>query len=586
MWTLKGTAVMLITTLLAMTVVPSVSSQEEAPYAEWTFMIYLDADNNLESAGIEDMEEIETVGSTDEVNIIVQMDRWKGEEGDDDTSNGDWTGAKRFYMEKGSDPGNIESMELDDLGEVNMGDPATLIDFAVWGMESYPASNYALVMWDHGGAFWGVCWDDDVPGSNEADMINMTEMRHAVESIYLHRGAERLEFFGFDACLMAQVAVLYQLKDYVSVSDASGFSEPGDGWPYETILSDLVKTPTMDEAQLGRVVAKRYVESYSDSQGDPDDSPAITMSAFDMTRFDDLVLVLDRFSEEMAYSVRRYAPHIWGARERCSSYDMLNVGPFDFTKYSMYDVYDFTDKLDDRLVSVLPMNSPLITLCEDVRDALEDVTILHENHLLDPQAQVFGLSMYFPNKEDKVDIRQLPTTYDVRYEETRFAREHLWDDFLLSYYNWENVQDSFPVISISWPAYNHTFDSSDPSPSIMGYAYDREEITKVEIRIDGGDWVAIPGSNGQGKIPWLYTLDIMEMEKGPHIVEVRAHDSLGDSQPGHVTEPLKLMVNVEDEIDTVSTASQAFDIALSVLAVLFIVAGIALGVVLFRGRRG
>ena len=43
--------------------------------AEWTVMVYLDADNNLESAGIDDINEMEIVGSTTEVNVVVQVDR-------------------------------------------------------------------------------------------------------------------------------------------------------------------------------------------------------------------------------------------------------------------------------------------------------------------------------------------------------------------------------------------------------------------------------------------------------------------------------------------------------------------------------
>ncbi|HZK12435.1 MAG TPA: hypothetical protein VFD10_08860, partial [Atribacterota bacterium] len=43
--------------------------------AEWTVMVYLDSDNNLESAGIDDINEMEIAGSTSEVNIVVQADR-------------------------------------------------------------------------------------------------------------------------------------------------------------------------------------------------------------------------------------------------------------------------------------------------------------------------------------------------------------------------------------------------------------------------------------------------------------------------------------------------------------------------------
>ncbi|MBC7320702.1 hypothetical protein H5T89_08645, partial [bacterium] len=39
---------------------------------KWTFMVYINGDNNLEGAAIGDLDEMKTVGSTDKLNIIVQ----------------------------------------------------------------------------------------------------------------------------------------------------------------------------------------------------------------------------------------------------------------------------------------------------------------------------------------------------------------------------------------------------------------------------------------------------------------------------------------------------------------------------------
>ncbi|MFX0091406.1 MAG: hypothetical protein ACFFBD_06550 [Candidatus Hodarchaeota archaeon] len=66
--------------------------------ATWTVMIYLDADCNLESAGIEDINEMETVGSSDKLNIIALVDRTSGY----DTSNGDWTGTRVYKIKRDS----------------------------------------------------------------------------------------------------------------------------------------------------------------------------------------------------------------------------------------------------------------------------------------------------------------------------------------------------------------------------------------------------------------------------------------------------------------------------------------------------
>jgi predicted RNA-binding protein with PIN domain len=42
--------------------------------AEWTWLVYMAGDNNLEGAGREDLDEMKNVGSTAQVNILVQFD--------------------------------------------------------------------------------------------------------------------------------------------------------------------------------------------------------------------------------------------------------------------------------------------------------------------------------------------------------------------------------------------------------------------------------------------------------------------------------------------------------------------------------
>ena len=94
---------------------------------EWTFMVYLDGDNNLEGAAIEDFLEMSSVGSSaGHVNIVVQFDRIAGY----DTSYDNWETCKRFHVTYNMTPTATNAVE--DIGEVNMGDPATLTDFINW----------------------------------------------------------------------------------------------------------------------------------------------------------------------------------------------------------------------------------------------------------------------------------------------------------------------------------------------------------------------------------------------------------------------------------------------------------------------
>ncbi len=60
---------------------------------QWTIMVYLAGDNNLDGAGVTDLEEMKKVGSTDHVNILAQFDR-----------SGANVATKRYYIRKGGTP--------------------------------------------------------------------------------------------------------------------------------------------------------------------------------------------------------------------------------------------------------------------------------------------------------------------------------------------------------------------------------------------------------------------------------------------------------------------------------------------------
>jgi hypothetical protein len=573
-----------------------ISEGQEETIADWTFMVYLDADNNLEGPGIDDVNEMERVGSTDRVNIVVEMDRIDGY----DTTNGDWTGARRFLVEEDNDNLNINSQTLEDLGEINMGDPEELIDFVSWSINRYPAQKYAIVLWDHGGAFRGICFDDTVPGlpEGEYDALNMTELNYAMEKIYQIAGNEKIDLVGFDACLMAQVAVMYELKDYVKVGVGSGYNEPGDGWPYDPILGPLVEDPGMDERELSRIIVDEYIKSYEDGAEDPDDYPMVTQAAFDLEKMDDLVLLLDQFAEELAskgpIGGLEYYTQIYLARTNANSYDMANVFIYDLTGYPLYDVVDFTRLLRTYIRDAFPKNSRILELCEELE--LEILGTSRENpgfmfyskaDRWHPDAN--GLSMYFPNKETgDTSVTQLPSNYLLSYEETGFARHHLWDEFLHAYYGIDPIDDSEPTIMFNDPPFNSTVNRNDIL-MITGTAYDREMIDRVEIRIDNGNWMTLPGITGQGKVVWLDQLDISDLDPGVHTLEARARDRPLDSEPGtpgHISEPVKTQIFVVEDHTSTSEEFSVPQWAINGVLILILIGALVLGALIFRGRSG
>jgi hypothetical protein len=149
----------------------------------WTVLIYMAADNNLETYAIEDINEMESLTFPPEVSIVLQLDRNVGY----DTSNGDWRGTRRYLVTHGVDAELIGSSMLMDMGEANMADPATLAEFLNWGIAGYPADNYMIILWDHGNGLVkgtrsgpqmtrGICLEEST-----SDMMSLTQMKEACE---------------------------------------------------------------------------------------------------------------------------------------------------------------------------------------------------------------------------------------------------------------------------------------------------------------------------------------------------------------------------------------------------------------------
>jgi len=93
----------------------------EIPKANWTFLIYIDGDNNLELMAINDINEMEKSSLPSSINIIVQIDRIDGY----DSSNGNWTTTRRYKITHDTNTSTIGSQLIQDMGELNMGDPQT-----------------------------------------------------------------------------------------------------------------------------------------------------------------------------------------------------------------------------------------------------------------------------------------------------------------------------------------------------------------------------------------------------------------------------------------------------------------------------
>ena len=430
----------------------------------WLVMLYQDADDEtLERDVFLDLNEAEIVGSSDMVTIVSQMDRYDGGfEGD-----GDWTTTKRFLVTQGNDLETIESEELDDIGETDMSDPQTLVDFAVWAMQTYPAEHYALVMSDHGMGWIGG-WTD--PDPYDGDM-SLKEIDNALSTIVTETGIGQFDFFGFDACLMAQLETMSTIAPYAKYAAASEETEPAMGWAYAAILEDLVNNPGMTGADLAKAVVDSYVyedyritdeearvsfieENYDygvDMTADElaaDMSIDTTMSAFDLSQ----IAVLNEAMNELAIVLSNTDQSSVAAAR---SYSLSYTSVFDKgIPDSFIDLGSFIE-----LVVEESGDSDVAAAAQAVLEALNNV-VIGEKHG-EQRSGSTGLSFYFPNSE----LYGMTTDEEfVSYTSIadRFATASLWDDFLAYFYTGKSINQDMADLAVLDPvAATVTQDFSD-----------------------------------------------------------------------------------------------------------------------------
>lgn len=391
---------------------------------KWSFMIYLDGDNNLEPAGLDDFAEMAAVGSATDMKILVQMDRIAGFT----SAAGDWKGTRRFVVQPGDGPGDPPA---EDLGEQNMGDPAVLQDFVEWGVTNHPAEHYALVIWNHGGGWRArmraeeakaraaksrgegeevivraVAWDD-----TDNDKLYMKEVQTALEgakaNIEGRFGTQvKLDVVGFDACLMGMAEVAYALRNVANYVVASEELEPFDGWPYDTILAALKLNPTMTARDLAGVIVSEYADSYSRS--------GITQSAVTLGALDDLVAKIDAFAAE--------------ATGEWDTFKTARLASRDFPHSRGVDLWDFADRVGSSAAS------PTIRSASwELRDAVE-AFVIAEEHSAD-MTGTHGLAIYFPPTQAAYDADPDHTGYEESntHYPVDFVIATAWDNWLHEY---------------------------------------------------------------------------------------------------------------------------------------------------------
>lgn len=422
---------------------------------QWTVMVYLAGDNNLDAAGVDDLAEMKKVGSNDDINVVAQFDR-----------RGNGIGTARYFLRAGT---TLKAdMIGDSLGETDDGDPKALDSFIRWAMKSYPARHYLIVLWNHGNG-----WDDTdvyagdrsrftlarrgrvlvkpklraiaqvpiadagrmlarpmrraffvtsaqkalVKGSasgakmrgilyddNAKDFLDNVEMKDVFASV--RKSLKRkIDIVGMDACLMSMGEVAYQIRDSAAFLVGSEQTEPGEGWPYDTVLAALAKTPSMGPADFAKTIVKKYLASYGASAG-------VTQAACDLSRGPKLFAAVSALGRALATGLKN---------ERTLSTIMRVRGQVQ--SYETADNVDLCD-LCNLLVGALGNASPISRACKKVLSTVSGAggVVIEYGSKGQDVANSNGLAIYFPTAA----VSPLYATLD-------FAKKSGWSSFVAAY---------------------------------------------------------------------------------------------------------------------------------------------------------
>lgn len=398
---------------------------QNAP-AEWTLMFYMDADNNLEDPQMTDLEEMMKVGSNANINIVVLADRSKTEKarGYTDRAVGgipNWTTTKLFYLERG------RLREIEDWGEVNMGDPKTLGKFLTVSTTNFPAKRYGLVFGDHGDGWNGIVGDE----SHDGDNLNAKELPAILKEITAKTG--KLELIGFDACLMANFETAQAIAPFGKAMVASEELEPGDGWSYTPIMQSLTTTPTMDGFALGKVIVNAYRDYYlGAAQGGRDKT--VTLSVLDLAKIPAVETAANNLalSNVSILQAKQRDAFLQTARARKAT-EEFGAGDDGEEGSHFYDLAQYAENLKQQQPSVAPAADQLVSA---VKSAVV-YKIAGEAH-----ARSHGLSIYFPP-----DAKTLTEPKRFEYKDTLFSQNGKWIGFLNQYVGLGKADTEAPKIS-------------------------------------------------------------------------------------------------------------------------------------------
>ena len=293
---------------------------------EYTLMVYM-IGSNLESklgSASADIEEMEESGlDYQKANLILYTG-----------------GSARWFSDVPCDRNCVIDMSREGEDRVvastaknaDMGAFETLAAFVNFCTEKYPAEHYGLILWDHGGGpLWGYGADELFQG----DGLLLSEMQLAMERT-VFSGSRKLDFVGFDACLMGNLETMAVWEPYAEYYVGSEELEPGDGWDYHFLKA--LNQKSKDPVKVTTAIVQAF-ENYYKANKTQYFNPDVTLSVTKLSEIRNVQAVLANAALVMTKDVERgQAQELFATRAKAKSFGITGRAE-DGTQF-YYDLVD------------------------------------------------------------------------------------------------------------------------------------------------------------------------------------------------------------------------------------------------------
>ena len=346
---------------------------------EWTVMIYMPADNAMEKAALQDLNEMEAADFDFEKNHVVALvDCNHYREGYE----GEWEGTRLYEIKKDKNGFHNRIVSLSvgcrDLElsaktetELDMSDPEILRKFVSSTKRYYPAEHYAFVMW---GECSGYSGNKSKSRAVAFDDSNLSYMSNKDFALSLQEGlGEKFELLAMDSCFGSEIELLTEFEACADYFVGMEGIQKLDGWDYFSLFSSIG-----NGCADGKTFGERLLKSQEN------DNAALV----DLSNIKDLCREFDSFSKRLAESVDSKI------MSKAVKNIILNSG-FCFTAYES---------------SVNPVYVDIKCLAEKFKEASLVSCIAKTAECKNPKYG--GIGVFFCNMDDgKNVIQEIPEDY-------------------------------------------------------------------------------------------------------------------------------------------------------------------------------